>query len=124
MATPRRERARSSSGEDPRARAGAYSRLREVAPDAVAAYEALSTRAAGAGPLDEASRSLLKVALSVGRGSWRGVHAHVRKALEAGVGPAALRQVAVLAIPVLGLHASLDALRWIDEVIEERTDVP
>jgi alkylhydroperoxidase/carboxymuconolactone decarboxylase family protein YurZ len=47
------------------------------------------------------------------------VHAHARKALEAGVSAEALRQVAAVAVPVLGLHASLDALRWIEEIIDE-----
>lgn len=99
---------------------GAYTRLRALAPEAVEAYEALTRAAAHAGPLDAGGVALVKLALSVGRGSWRGVHAHARKALEQGVDPAALRQVAVVAAPVLGLHAALDAVRWIDEVVEER----
>ncbi len=109
------------AGRDDGSRPGAYSRLREVAPEAVAAYETMSRAAAAAGPIDPVTLALLKVALSVGRGSWRGVHAHARKALEAGADPAALRQIAALAVPSLGLHAALDALRWVDEVVEERT---
>ncbi len=107
--------------ERPADRPGAYSRLRELAPDLVSAYEALSRHAAAAGPLDAGTLATVKLALSVGRGSWRAVHAHARKALEAGVDPAVLRQVAIAAVPVLGLHAALDAVRWIDEVIAERS---
>lgn len=100
-------------------RGGAFQRLQDLAPDVVRHYEELSRAAAAAGPLGTDDIALLKVAMSVARGSWRGVHAHARKALEVGVGPDALRQVAVLAVPAVGLQDALDALRWIDEILEE-----
>lgn len=102
------------------ARAGAWQRLGELTPSLARAYEGLARAAAQTGPLDGRQSALVKVALSVGRGSWRGTHAHARKALESGVSAEALRQVACLALPVLGLAAALDALRWIEEIIEER----
>ncbi|MCL4812570.1 MAG: carboxymuconolactone decarboxylase family protein [Vicinamibacteraceae bacterium] len=102
-------------------RGGAYRRLKDTAPEVVAHYDAMSRAAATAGPLAPADVALVKVAMSVARGSWRGVHAHARKALEAGVAPDALRQVAALAVPAIGLQDALDALRWIDEIIEEHT---
>jgi alkylhydroperoxidase/carboxymuconolactone decarboxylase family protein YurZ len=123
MPSPADQPPASRAAEAPR-RPGAYSRLRELAPEAVAAYESLSRHAGLAGPLDAATLAVVKVALSVGRGNSRGVHAHARKALEAGADPAALRQVALMAVPTLGLHAALDALRWVDEVIEERQESP
>jgi len=101
------------------ARTGAWRRLGELAPSVARAYERLALAAGRAGPLDPQQSALLKVALSVGRGSWRGTHAHARKALETGVPAEALRQVACLALPVLGLAAALDALRWIEEIIDE-----
>lgn len=100
-------------------RAGAWQRLGELTPSLARAYERLSLAAARAGPLDVQQAALLKVALSVGRGSWRGTHAHARKAMESGVRPEDLRHVACLALPVLGLAAALDALRWVEEIIEE-----
>lgn len=103
--------------------AGAFARLRSLAPEVVSAYETLSDSAGAAGPLDAGARAIVKLSLSVGQRSWRGVHAHTRKALEAGVDPHALRQVALLAVPVVGLHAALDALRWIEEVLGEHGHV-
>lgn len=103
------------------ARTGAWRRLGELAPSLARVYERLALLAARAGPLEPQQSALLKVALSVGRGSWRGTHAHARKALEAGVSPEALRHLACLALPVLGLAAALDALRWIEEIIDEHT---
>lgn len=100
-------------------RPGAFARLGEIAPDVLEAYERLGAVTGGAGPLDARTIGLVKLAVSVGQGSWRGVHAHARKALEAGASPEALRHVAVAALPSVGLHSSLDALRWIEEVIDE-----
>jgi alkylhydroperoxidase/carboxymuconolactone decarboxylase family protein YurZ len=96
--------------------------LGRVRPAVVDAYERLTQACKASGPLDARDAALVKVSVSVGRGSWRSVHAHARKALEAGVTPEALRHVAVLALPTLGLPAALDALAWIDEIIDERGD--
>ena len=98
---------------------GAYARLAALAPDVVAAYEALAASTRTAGALDDRTVALLKLAVSVGEGSWRGVHAHARKALEQGIAPNVLRQVPVVALPTVGLHGALDALRWIDEIVDE-----
>ena len=103
---------------------GARARLRTLFPMVSEAYEAMALAAKDAGPLDPRSVALLKVALSVGRGSWRGTHAHARKALEAGVAPAELRHLAAVALPTIGLAASLDALRWIEETIDEQGAEP
>jgi len=62
---------------------------------------------------------MVKLAVSVGCGASRTVHSHAKKALRNGAHPQALRQVALAALPTIGLAAALDALRWIDESIEE-----
>jgi alkylhydroperoxidase/carboxymuconolactone decarboxylase family protein YurZ len=84
-----------------------------------AAYETLSDACRGAGPLDTRTAALVKLAVSVGAHLDRTVHIHARKALRAGVEPDALRQVAVLSLPTIGLARALDALAWIDESISE-----
>jgi 4-carboxymuconolactone decarboxylase len=88
-------------------------------PSVVSAYDTFSEACRSAGPLDELSVALAKVAVSVGGGIERTVHAHAKKALRAGVAPDALRQVALIALPTIGLPAALDALRWIDESVCE-----
>jgi 4-carboxymuconolactone decarboxylase len=103
---------------------GARARLRAVAPGVFERYEALAAATREAGPLGAREVALVKVAVSIGLGSWRSVHAHARKALQAGVSPEALRHAVVAALPTIGLPASLDALRWVDESVEEaRTSV-
>lgn len=99
---------------------GAFGRLRRLAPDVVAAYEALTTAAAQAGPLSTREIALVKLAASIGRGASRTAHAHTRKALEAGVDPGSLRHVAIVALATVGLPAALDGLRWIEETIADR----
>jgi alkylhydroperoxidase/carboxymuconolactone decarboxylase family protein YurZ len=84
-----------------------------------AAYDQLSNACSGAGPLDEKTIALVKLGISVGGSLNRTVHAHTRKAIEAGVPAGALRQVALIAMPTLGLPRALDALRWIEESIDE-----
>lgn len=101
-----------------------WGRLAESFPEVAAAYERLSEACRRAGPLDDPDVALLKLAVSVGRGAPRTVHAHTRKALRAGVDPGALRQVALIALPTLGLPAALDALGWIEESIAEAAERP
>lgn len=96
-----------------------WERLAEEFPAVVAAYDALSEVCRDAGPLDPATVALVKLAVSVGRGSQRTVHSHTKKALRAGADPGALRQIALVSLPTVGLPAALDALRWIDESIHE-----
>lgn len=88
-------------------------------PAVAAAYDELSEVCRRAGPLDRQTVALAKLAVSVGGTIDRTVHIHAKKALRAGVLPDALAQVALIAIPTIGLARALDALRWIEESIEE-----
>jgi AhpD family alkylhydroperoxidase len=103
------------AGRPPRS----WHRFGDRYPSVVAAYDTLSDVCREAGPLDAATVALVKLAVSIGRGSQRTVHAHAKKALYRGANPDALRQVALIALPTIGLPAALDALRWIDESIDE-----
>lgn len=111
----RRDRAAVRDRKTPRS----WQRFAERYPSVAAAYDDLSDACRHAGPLDEKSVALAKLAVSVGGSIDRTVHLHAKKALRAGVSPDALVQVAVIAMPTIGLARALDALRWIDESIEE-----
>lgn len=108
-------------------RGGALASLSAALPVVAERYRALADAAAEAGPLDARSVALAKFAVSVGRGSSRAVHAHARKALEVGVDRRELTHVVALSLPTIGLHAALDAWRWLEEIVTEadsRTGVP
>ena len=99
-----------------------WQRLAREYPEVVAAYDALSEVCRRAGPLDESTVALVKLAVSVGSGAGRTVHSHAKKALRAGAEPDTLRQIALVALPTIGLPAALDALKWIDEsIVEEQS---
>ncbi|HLB00736.1 MAG TPA: carboxymuconolactone decarboxylase family protein [Bacteroidota bacterium] len=82
------------------------------------AYERLGTAVHEAGPLDEKTRALVKLAISTGARLEGAVHAHVRKALDVGLTPEELKQVALLALPTIGLPSMMAALSWIDDILD------
>src|SRR3989304_2352670 len=63
---------------------GAYEWLRHEYPDGAKAYEQLGTAVHGAGPLDDRTRALVKLAISVGAGGGGGARAPPREAAGAG----------------------------------------
>lgn len=88
----------------------------EQYPDVWQAYAALGKACADTGPLDARTRRLVKLALAIGVRSEGAVHSHTRRALQDGIEPEVLRQVAILAIPTLGLPAGVAALTWIEDL--------
>ena len=80
------------------------------------AYEELGIACHSAGPLDEKTRSLVKLAISVGARIEGASHSHARKALDAGAKPEELYQVALLAIPTIGFPPAMAAFSWVEDV--------
>ena len=87
-------------------------------PEVWQAFASLGKACAEAGPLDARTRRLVKLALAVGSGSEGAVHSHMRRAMDEGIEPEALKQVAMLAIPTLGLPSGVAALTWIEDITE------
>jgi len=85
--------------------------------DIAKAYEELGAACHGAGPLDEKTRALVKLAISIGARIEGGAHSHVRKALDAGANKEEIRHVALLAIQTIGFPPAMAALSWIDDII-------
>jgi 4-carboxymuconolactone decarboxylase len=89
--------------------------FRTTHPDVWAAFNELADRCHNAGPLDERTRRLVKVALSMGAGVEGGTHSAVRNARAAGVTQEELEHIAVLAITTIGFPAAMRALTWISD---------
>lgn len=87
-------------------------------PEVWEAYAALGKACSESGPLDARTRRLVKLALAVGARSEGAVHSHVRRGLEEGESAEALKQVAMLAIPTLGLPSGVAALTWIEDITD------
>jgi 4-carboxymuconolactone decarboxylase len=90
------------------------SKYREIAK----AYEELGTACHSAGPLDDKTRALVKLAISIGARIEGAAHSHVRKALDAGATKEELYHVALLAIQTIGFPPSMAAMSWIDDIVK------
>lgn len=83
------------------------------------AYAGLGRACAQAGPLDATAQRLVKIALALAAGSEGAAHSHVRRALDEGHDAATLKQIALLAIPMLGFASGMRMLSWIEDVTEK-----
>lgn len=90
----------------------------EKYPEVAKAYENLGTAIHKSGPLDEKTRALVKVAISIAAGLEGGAHSHVRKALAAGVKKEELYHVALLAIQTIGFPGAMAGMSWIDDIVK------
>jgi alkylhydroperoxidase/carboxymuconolactone decarboxylase family protein YurZ len=86
--------------------------FRKRYPEVWKAFNELGDRCHAAGPLDEKTRRLVKVALSMGAGLEGATHSAIRNARRAGITPDEINQVAVLAVSTLGFPAAIRAYTW------------
>jgi alkylhydroperoxidase/carboxymuconolactone decarboxylase family protein YurZ len=91
-------------------------KLIQERPQLWEAYQALGKACAEAGPLDDRTRRLVKLALAIGARSEGAVHSHTRRGLAEGLSADELRHVAMLAVPTLGFPAAVAALTWIGDI--------
>ena len=89
--------------------------FRESHPQVWESFNALADRCHNAGPLDEKTRRIVKVALAMAAGLEGGTHSAVRNARAAGVTDEELDHVAVLAITTLGFPSAMRAMTWIHD---------
>lgn len=89
-------------------------------PEVWDAYAALGEACSQAGPLDERTRRLVKLALAIGARSEGAVHSHVRRGLEEGITKEEFKQVAMLSIPTTGFPNAVAALTWVEDITEDR----
>lgn len=84
-------------------------------PEVWKAFTNLGDKCHEAGPLEEKTRRLIKVALCIAAGLEGGTHSAVRAALISGCTLEEIRHVAVLGTSTIGLPATVRALTWIDD---------
>lgn len=97
---------------------GSYKDLRKMYPEIAEAYDALGDAAHRAGPLDDRSRQLVKLALAIGAGLEGATHAHTRRAIEMGISAEEIRQVALLCMTTLGFPSAVRAHSWVDDLLD------
>lgn len=89
-------------------------------PEVVRAYETLAGAVLAQGPLDRRTAELVKLGIAIGARLEGGVHAHVRRAMEAGASADELRHAARLALTTVGFPAMMAALTWVEDLLEQR----
>jgi alkylhydroperoxidase/carboxymuconolactone decarboxylase family protein YurZ len=94
-----------------------YRRFQEGQPEIWQAYDRLGAAVHAAGPLKDRVRALVKLGMAMGLQHQGAVHAHVRKALEAGASGEEFRHAALLGIPTLGFPATMAALSWVEDIL-------
>lgn len=96
-----------------------YRNFKKKYPELTSAYEHLGDQSQNAGPLTSRERALAKLAIAVGTGMEGAVHAHARRALDAGLSPDEIRHVALLSLTTMGFPTMMRAMTWIEDVLEE-----
>ena len=97
-----------------------FEKFQKDFPEIAKAYENLGTAVHKAGPLDDKTRALIKLAISTGAGMEGAVHSHTRKAIEAGCTKEEIKQTVILALPTIGFPATMAVMSWVEDIIEER----
>lgn len=91
-------------------------------PEVWEAYNRMGAAAAAAGPLDEKTQRLLKLAVAIGSQRQGAVHSHTRRALAAGCTPEELLHAGILAITTIGWPAAFAAICWIQDIIAKQNE--
>src|SRR5712692_6189511 len=98
---------------------GWYKDQRKKYPKVFEAYETLGESCRRAGPLQEKTLALVKLAIAVGARLEGAVHSHVRRSLEAGATIDECRHVVLLATTTIGFPAMMAALSWVEDVAKD-----
>lgn len=97
-----------------------YRSFRDAWPDVAGALDELAAQIDTAGPLDQRTRRLVKLAMAIAAQSPGAVRSNVRKALDAGDTADEIRHVALLAITTCGFPTAVAGTEWIEEVLSDR----
>jgi|SRR5581483_372731 len=95
----------------------AYRQFASEHPRIIQAYEQVGDATLTDGPLDRRTAELVKIGIAVGRGLEGAVHAHVRRARDAGASAEEIRHAIRLALTTIGFPSMMSALSWANDVL-------
>jgi len=96
-----------------------FSHFKEEFPEVYARHEALGKEVhENAGPLDEKSRWLIKIAISSACNHKRALATHIQKAREAGVADEEIKHALLLLIPTAGFPTFMKAYAVLDNMVD------
>jgi len=96
-----------------------FIRFKEEFPEVYARHEALGKEVhEHAGPLDEKSRWLIKIAISAACNHKRALATHIQKARDAGIADEEIKHALLLLIPTAGFPAFMKAYAVLDNMVD------
>jgi alkylhydroperoxidase/carboxymuconolactone decarboxylase family protein YurZ len=96
-----------------------YVEFKKKYTDLTNAYEILGRECQKAGPLNTKERAIAKLAIAVGAGLEGAVHAHARRALDAGVTGDELRHTVLLALTTIGFPSMMRTMTWVEDILAQ-----
>lgn len=94
-----------------------YQRLQKDYKDVMQAVDQLGKAVQNAGPLDEKTAQLIKLAAAATQKSEGAVHSHARRAMEAGASSEEVRHALILLVPTIGYPNAAAALSWAQDLL-------
>ncbi len=94
--------------------------LRRSYPAVWKHFEQLGEACHEAGPLNESTRRIAKVAIAAAAQTEGGVHSAVRTARAAGVSADEIRHAILLTLTTIGFPRAMAALSWAEDVLRRR----
>ena len=91
-------------------------------PSVADAYDQIARASRQSGPLAGKTLALVKLGISVGTQTEGGIHAQVRKALEAGCTPEEIRHVVIVSLTTIGFPRMMAALSWVEDILKHRAE--
>jgi len=97
-----------------------YIRMQKRFKKFMYAVDNLGKAARDAGPLDEKTSHLVRLAAAAAIRSEGALHSHTRRALEAGAKPDEIYHTIILLTSTIGFPTVSAALSWADDIIKKR----
>lgn len=97
-----------------------YTDLRKRFSRFMRAVDNLGKASGSAGPLNEKTAHLIRLAAATAIRSEGSVHSHTRRALKAGAKPDEVRHAVILLTSTIGFPTVSAALSWVDDVIRKQ----
>ena len=97
-----------------------YVRIQKRFKKFIDAVENLGKAAKDAGPLDEKTSHLVRLAAAAAIGSEGALHSHTRRAREAGAKPDEIYHALILLTSTIGFPRVSAALSWADDILKKR----
>lgn len=97
-----------------------FTKFMDRYPEIAKAYSALGDAVHAAGPLDEKTRALIKVAISGGARMEGAFHSHIKKARMLGVTREEVEHIVFLTLPTLGFPSMMTLLSWVEDLYKKK----